>query len=212
MLMSCLLFFDGLIWSTAYLMIIRRGYIDRSYGMPVLAVCLNISWECIFAFIYPHDKPQLFINYFWFFIDIVILSQLFKYLPLELSQYKKKYVWGFLLVCVISAVTVEWCFTIVLDHCHSGMVLAYLQNLLMSILFVSMLNHRNSIRGQSIYIAVLKMLGTLSISIGILIYNSGPTKLLLICLSVWVFIFDMIYLICLYHKCIQTSVNPWKRL
>jgi len=39
---------SGLFWTLTYLIIIRRGFIDKSYGMPLAALSANISWEAIF--------------------------------------------------------------------------------------------------------------------------------------------------------------------
>ena len=39
----------GIFWSLAYFLIIRQGFKDRTYGMPLAALCANISWEAIFA-------------------------------------------------------------------------------------------------------------------------------------------------------------------
>ncbi len=212
MVVMSLVIFDGLAWSMAYLLIIRRGFIDKSFGMPIFAICLNISWESIFSFVYPHDKPQIFIDYAWFFLDLIILFQVFRNGPSELSKYSRKQFFGFLSLCVISALSIELLFIRTFDPSRSGMILANLQNVIMSILFLSMLNSRNTIRGQSFYIALFKMLGTLSISIVVFIYGTGPEKPLLIILSIWIFIFDLMYLLSLYGKCIECSVNPLRRL
>ena len=74
-----LMIIGGLFWSITYILIIWRGFKDKTYGMPLAALCANISWEGIFSFIYPHSPPQLNINYVWFFIDVVIVMQFLKY-------------------------------------------------------------------------------------------------------------------------------------
>jgi hypothetical protein len=51
---------SGIFWSLAYIFIIVRGFKDRTPGIPVLALCANISWEFIFSFIYPRQPPQLY--------------------------------------------------------------------------------------------------------------------------------------------------------
>src|SRR5687768_9771182 len=66
---------SGLFWTLTYLLILRRGYLDRSYGMPMLALCANLSWEFIFSFVYPHPQPQLYIDYLWLLFDVGILIQ-----------------------------------------------------------------------------------------------------------------------------------------
>ncbi|KID84590.1 hypothetical protein MGU_08254 [Metarhizium guizhouense ARSEF 977] len=38
-----------LCWSVAYALIVSRGWHHKSYGMPLLAVAMNVSWECVYA-------------------------------------------------------------------------------------------------------------------------------------------------------------------
>jgi len=33
----------GLFWSVTYILIIRRGFKDKTFGMPMAALCANIS-------------------------------------------------------------------------------------------------------------------------------------------------------------------------
>ena len=74
---------------------------------------------------------------------------------------------------------------------------AFLQNLLMSILFIDMLWKRGSLEGQSILLAVSKWLGTLAptILMGILTYNA----LVLVC-GIFCSLFDLLYIGMLIQK------------
>jgi hypothetical protein len=47
--------------------------------MPIAALCANISLEMIFTFVLPHDAPQIYVNYIWFSLDVVIVIQFLKY-------------------------------------------------------------------------------------------------------------------------------------
>jgi hypothetical protein len=69
----------GLFWSATYILIIRRGFKDKTFGMPIAALCANISWGMIFTFVLPHDAPQIYVNYIWFSLDVVIVIQFLKY-------------------------------------------------------------------------------------------------------------------------------------
>ncbi len=55
---------SGVFWTLTYLLIIRRGFQDKTYGMPFFALCANISWEFIFSFVLPHTPPQRYRNRF----------------------------------------------------------------------------------------------------------------------------------------------------
>ena len=76
---SIILIVGGIFWILTYIFIISKGYKDKTYGMPLLALCANISWEFIFSFLFPHSPHQLYINYLWFALDVVIVFQFFKY-------------------------------------------------------------------------------------------------------------------------------------
>jgi hypothetical protein len=87
-----LMIIGGIFWSLTYILIIRRGFKDKTYGMPLAALCANISWEAIFSFIHPLSPPQLYINYIWFFLDLIIVLQFLnfgktKFLKFSIRQF-----------------------------------------------------------------------------------------------------------------------------
>jgi hypothetical protein len=45
-----LMIVGGIFWSLTYILIIRRGFIDKTYSMPLATLSANISWEAIFSF------------------------------------------------------------------------------------------------------------------------------------------------------------------
>jgi len=53
-----LLVSSGVLWTVTYLLIIRRGFLDHTYGMPLVALCANLSWEFIFSFVFPTDPSS----------------------------------------------------------------------------------------------------------------------------------------------------------
>ena len=189
---------SGLFWSLVYLLIIGRSFRDKTYGMPVVALCANISWEFIFSFILPHPKPQLYIDMIWFLLDAVILVQYLKFgkaefnpnLPQRLffPTFLVTLLLSFLLVLLVTYEFKDW----------SGRYSAFGQNLMMSVMFLSLLLKRNHLRGQSVSIAVCKMLGTLFPSV--LFYCYYRSNLLTL-LSLGILIFDWAYIVLLYAKC-----------
>jgi hypothetical protein len=90
-----------------------------------------------------------------------------------------------------------------------GKYAAFGQNLMMSVLFVTMLLRRNSVDGQSLYIALFKMIGTLLPSI--LFLRLFPSSILLNYLFIAILIFDLIYTVMLYRKLKSAGLNPWAR-
>lgn len=76
---TALAIFSGIFWTIAYLLLVQRSTQDRSVGMPLVALCMNISWEFIFLFVFPSEKPQFYINYVWCFLDLVIVIAYLKF-------------------------------------------------------------------------------------------------------------------------------------
>lgn len=201
----------GLFWSATYLLMIRRGFKDKTFGMPFAALCANISWEAIFAFVTPHSTPQIYINYIWFSLDVVIVYHLLKYGKKEFPQFSSR---TFYPVFVLGLGTAFVMILTVGEELEDsiGMYAAFGQNLMMSVLFVTMLLGRNNLRGQSIYIALFKMLGTGLSSTAFYLYRPGiQDSFLMQVLFVSIFVFDIIYFVMVYQKSKQQGI-VWKRL
>jgi hypothetical protein len=190
----------GIFWSITYILIIRQGYKDKTYSMPLAALCANISWEAIFSFIHPHSPPQLYINYAWFILDVLIVFQFLKFGKSEFPNFSiKQFIASFVFALVLA-----FCSVLFISYEFNdwkGAYTAFGQNLMMSILFISMLVNRNSLRGQSIYIAVFKMLGTGVSSLAFYLYQPiSQGSLLMPFLYISIFVCDIIYLILIYQK------------
>lgn len=200
----------GLFWSATYILIIRRGFKDKTFGMPMAALCANISWEMIFAFVLPHDAPQLYINYIWFSLDAIIVIQFLKYGKNEFPNIPKWQIFAiFALGISIAAPMIVGISNELNDSV--GAYAAFGQNLMMSILFVTMLINRQGIGGQSFYIALFKMVGTGLSSLAFYLYRPiAQDSILLQFLFVSIFIFDLIYTIGIYRKCKHNEI-PLKR-
>jgi hypothetical protein len=197
---------SGIFWTLVYLLIIRLGFRDKTYGMPITALCANISWEFIFSFMIPHDSPQNYINVVWFVFDLIIVCQTLRF-GRTVFEPRQLFYPAFVLGLVTSfgvilAITYEF-------SDWDGKYAAFGQNLMMSVLFIAMLLKRRDVSGQSVYIALFKMLGTLLPSI--LFYLRFPTSVLLNSLYVSIFVFDSIYLVMLYAKHRELGINPWTR-
>jgi hypothetical protein len=184
---------SGVLWTLAYLLIIRRGFLDRTFGMPLVALCANLSWELIFAFVYPHDLPQLAVNVVWFSFDLVILLQLLVYGPREFADLSRRLFYAVFALALATSFGAVLSVTLELDD-FDGAYSAFGQNLMMSVLFLAMLYARKSLRGQSVSIALLKMGGTALASFAFYFYNPEyDGSILLPFLFVAILVFDAIY-------------------
>lgn len=173
-----------------------------TYGMPFVAMCLNLSWEFIFAFIYKTDIFHQVVCLIWYILDLIIACAFFKY---GYNDFKKKYSLkkiSFLVLIVFTLISsfifmilAPLDFSILFDGniIQTTGFISYFQNLLMSILFVLMFLERRNLKGQSIFIAIFKWLGTLSVSIIKLsgMVSSNSTELFIIFL---IQVFDILYI------------------
>jgi hypothetical protein len=192
----------GLSWTAAYLLIVARARRDKIYGMPVVALCGNLSWEIINSFIerpFGNVRPFPII---WLSIDAVIVWQTAKYGPAQFPRLSKRVCYGFF------GLTLSFAFvaTLQLDKVfadyyrdHWGLYSAFGANVLMGALFLSMFYNRASTAGQSVPIAVCMLLGNGSSGIAWLLYP--PPEIIgsafQVCLIVGTFILNLLYVVVL---------------
>ncbi|GAB3975290.1 hypothetical protein GCM10029978_059050 [Actinoallomurus acanthiterrae] len=198
--------FAGLLWTVAYILIIREGGRSRVYGMPIVALSANLAWEFFYTFVAlpPHHDPvklaaQFVVNFVWFAFDLVILWQTLRYGPAQFSWLVS---WcgraGFYAMFAASLAITGATVVLLNEEFHDvyGVRASFVQNLAMSGLFLGMLNARRSLAGQSLGIALSKMGGTLLAALGVLFYPPAPVyrhSTLLPFLYVAIFALDLTY-------------------
>jgi hypothetical protein len=228
---------SGVFWTLTYVTVIWRGFKDRSVAMPMVALSANISWEGIFSFIYlPPSSLLHTVSIVWFCFDIPIALQCFLYGEKDTKhEFTKKYFRVIFLVAIVIAFLILFKFIPEFKDVK-GVYVGYGINLMMSILFVDMFFRRDEIRGQSIYIAIGKWLGSLcafftssfqsfgltadlNIPLNIEVFlkailstQTYPLTPLVRVLYSSIFIFDVFYVILLYHKYKEQKLNPWTRI
>ena len=199
---------SGICWTIVYLLIIKRGFQDQTYGMPIAALGANISWEFIFSFIHPHQTPQVYINIIWFLFDVIILYQVFRFGKNSFSDsYPDVFFYPAIFLAILVGFGLVFAISSEFDDWY-GRYAAFGQNLMMSILFVTMFFKRKDLSGQSVYIALFKMMGTVLPSI--LFFSLVPDSILMNTLYCGILFFDVLYFTLLYNKSIEMGVNPWR--
>ena len=154
-------------WTAVYIEAIRIGIRDQTYAIPVVALALNFSWEIIHGIrgimYYPERASTLWVVS-WASTDLGILYTYFRYGRTEFPSYITPpiFVAGSLLVFV-AAFFVQAAFELEI----SGPIGAYnyaafLQNALMSGLFIAMFLARGGSRGQSLRLAIFKGIGSMA--------------------------------------------------
>lgn len=154
---------SSLFWTIAYALILLRGRRDRLPGMPLIALGANLAWEILFLVITLANgvrDVRLAMLVPWTVLDVGIVVQCCLYGRSDVRHPLVARHFGlFLTGVLLFALAVELTFVVEMRDAI-GWYLAFGQNLMMSALFVSMLLRRGSARGQSVPIAVSKMLGT----------------------------------------------------
>ncbi len=201
---------SGTCWIIAYVLIIRRGYLDRSYGMPLVAVCVNISWEFIFTFLIPHERPQSYINAGWLLLDLFILGQLLLFWRSDFPKLDNVVFYPFTVSALLASFGLIYTMAVEFDHC--GAYSAFGQNFLMSILFMIMLFQRNSLLGQSVYIALVKLAGTGLASLAAYLFVPlARQSAVLQYLFLTILFFDLSYVVAVYYVARKERLPVWRR-
>ena len=190
---------SGICWTVVYVEGIRVGFKDRSYAIPFYALALNLAWELLhttFGF-QEGVSVQTIINAVWFAFDVGILYTYFKYGRRYFPRYlPARWFAGWSMLGLLTALCVEYAFIREFGVAVGAGYSAFLQNLLMSVLFIDMFVRRGGSEGQSLYIAVNKWVGTLAPTILFGIVGDGgfpQGSLLILVLGIFCSVFDLIY-------------------
>jgi hypothetical protein len=156
---------SGLAWTIVYVASIRIGFRDKTYAVPIAALSLNIAWESTYA---VHDlmtsvSIQAIVNLICALADLAIVFTFFKFGRRELPLFVTRPMfaaWG--LLAFAAAYAVQWVFLAQFGTHDAARYSAFLQNTLMSCLFIQMFIARRGLRGQTLTIAIAKSIGTLA--------------------------------------------------
>ncbi|WP_281612797.1 hypothetical protein [Flammeovirga sp. SubArs3] len=201
---------SGTAWTLVYIQLIRLGFQQKTYGMPFIALALNLAWEALYAGIGLMEAPtniQTIVNVIWLGFDIAIVATYFKYGKEDFEKLaNKKYFIPWSIIVLLMAFTLQVAFYQEFGKSDAKYVddmlwfinpslgcwySAFTQNLIMSIAFISLLVQRKSLKGQHLSIAIAKCIGTLTPSI---LYGVILESNLVTCLGVFILIFDIIYI------------------
>lgn len=69
----------GLLWIASYILLTRQAFKDHSYGMPIYALCLNITCEITWGFVYGIDPFNTILFALWASVDLFLFYATIKY-------------------------------------------------------------------------------------------------------------------------------------
>ncbi len=199
---------SGVAWTVVYVDAIRVGFRDRTYAIPVAALALNIAWESIYAVRSLSDGPDVqgVVNLVWFVADAVIVWTFLRYGRAELPAWITRPLFaGWALLMLIMGFTVQLLFVAGFGWTAAPVYAAFLQNLLMSVLFIAMLVARGGTRGQTLTIAVAKWIGTLAPTLTFGVIHGSPFVL---GVGVLCSVFDLVYIGLVWTAPKWQSVTP----
>ncbi len=154
---------SGLVfWCIAYALMIRRGIKDRSYGMPMVALCLNVAWETYFAF-FSNAQLANRVGYgLYLAADLGVLWTCLRYGPEDFAPGLARRTFRVLtLTTLVGGFVLVRQFSLSFDDSYGG-ISATFTTLLLSVLMVGMILRRDSVRGQSFYIGFFVLVGNIS--------------------------------------------------
>ena len=191
-----------------YVLVILRARRDKTYGMPFPAMCINITWEFLYTFVYrppgrwadPDVWLHLLADFIWFALDIGIVITWLQFESADrLPGLSPRWRVPALALATGSAMAViigmHEQFKAV-ETQMPGTTSCSLRCLVMSTLFIAMVLRRNNTSGQSLPIAISKLLASAMGSIYLLLI--GFISWFWISLFVLTFLFDSIYLATLF--------------
>lgn len=184
---------SGICWATVYISAIRIDFKEQTYAIPLIALSLNFAWETIYGVggIFTVGNVQSWINFTWAIFDAVIVYNYFRLGRSEFPSFltRQFFIAGSILVFA-TGFAVQAAFIAQFDD-MAPIYAAFLQNTLMSGLFISMFVSREGMRGQSIVIAVCKWIGTLAPTISFGIITFTPLVLIVGCVCC---VLDLVYI------------------
>lgn len=155
---------SGLAWTIVYVDCIRVGLKQRTYAIPVAALALNLSWEAIYAVhgLTSRFQAQTVINIVWGLADLMVVVTFLRFGRREFPRRLTPVTFSAGAAGLFAmAFALQGLFVAEFGWGRSGAYSAFLQNVLMSGLFIAMLLARGCSRGQTPLIATAKWLGTL---------------------------------------------------
>ena len=151
-------------WTVAYVQIVRAGFREKTYGLPLVSIFQNFSWELVFSFqlIAPGVLALVWGNRLWFVVDCVIVLQVFLYgKQAQTNPWVRQHFRAIAAAGLVATGIGVYCFAAYYEDVY-GLSLSFLINLLMSVLFIAMLFARPDLKGLPYGAAWAKMVGTLA--------------------------------------------------
>lgn len=199
--LELILFAGGcLMWVVAYGIIIRNASRLHFMDMAVVAGCSNFAWEFLWAFAFRTDMGWFLVYTYraWFFLDLFIFWLLLKHGGAQISTPALARHFKPLAVATTLFFTAAYYFFTKEGHdTYIGANSAYIAQIFISVLCLTLLLRRPNLQGLSFHVAWLRSFGTGANTVFMFLHY--PDNHFLHVISATSFVLDMFYLY-LYRK------------
>ncbi|MDD9946335.1 MAG: DUF2101 family protein [Myxococcales bacterium] len=193
-------------WFGVYVLAIVQGLRQRTYAIPLVAICANFSWELLAAVVTIAPVALWRIgDIVWLCLDAVIVWTLLRYGRAQQSIPEiRRFYYPVIAVTFLFALVVQYALDRAFEDRY-GFIDAYLIAVMMSVLFFLMYFQRRNADGYAYGIAWCKFLGNGLTSAGFVVIYQGlyrdanQTRLLLYVLCVACVMLDAGYVALLAH-------------
>ena len=190
------------LWVVVYFLLIRDFRRYQFVGMPAFAAAGNIGWEFVWTFVFATDMGLIakYAYFAWFAIDVYIFW--------NVVRWGDKQGWApairrvFKPMIVVSAIAFGLLYYLFKASGHQdyaiGATTAYMDNFVMSVLYLFLLARLTDVRGLSPAIGWLKMIATGTNTVFMFLHF--PDDGFIHALGVGLFVCDAIYVVWLRRK------------
>ena len=199
-----------LCWAIAYVLIIVQCFRQRSYGIPLVAIAMNFTWELQYSLVQPPrcddgsvDTVKVIMILAWAALDVVIVWQLFRY---GRAQQAIDDIRRFYPFVVVGTLLLAAAGNLTFARFHpteaaplSGLII----NFVMSLLFIFLLFSRPTLQGIGWGAAWFRIAGNSVIffaNIFLLQENPPPMRGFVLFLFAGTALFDVIFMMLLYDR------------
>jgi len=203
-------------WVVAYVLMIRRGFLDKSYGMPMVALCLNVSWEFCFTFLTDIEVTYRVANGLFLAFDLGVLYTCYRFGrdDFDWPILKERFLTFLTSTLALSLVGV-YLFVTAFGDTYGGLFAA-INTPFYSALLIAMLLRRNSVRGQSLYIGLAILIGDAAGYLPTLFAAKqgmvDVTPLWISSYYAYTVLFNIAYIGIYWIIARRDGVNPWTRM
>jgi hypothetical protein len=194
----------NLSWLAVYVLAIYVSHRDKVIAIPLPALALNLAWDINVLFILKAPLIQKAGIVLYLLLQMVILWQTLQYGGKSIGRAWSLIVGGSVAFAVafIAVLAIEL-------QDMVGWEIGFIDNLVNSACFVWLFYSRKTLAGQSLWIGILKLVGTGAVSLSAFIYpwNGYENSLILPLMYGGIFVLDAAYVGLVWRRQRELSFN-----